>query len=390
MSDLFDKNVGDLIRAGALPLDVDRTARARARFLRQDRPGWKLAAAAAAVLIAVTIVSSARTRTPVPPPATSLPLQAKPPVPVPMEGGNDLLKGSIRLQGKLRFEGRSTLPHGLMFRIRMIPMEADRVGDRLVSKPGDAPGAALVPLDKGVLEYDWPLQKPFLGKLDVTAPDAQQDISLEKLLKVPESQRAWTLRFRAWDERLLGLAGPQLTEITDLAREARDLTDRVQAACATEAEFKAVQKGLLKEAQRLQSRVETFVGAGLYPAASRQVAYAVSDLARSMEVFTWENGKLSGTSSYYTPDKKGRDHRGALFAFATLKTYLDEAVKIAGREFGLWIVEEFRRAGPRPELADALKPHRAHPGVEPFAARLASLDGADLATLDEDLRALGK
>ena len=109
-----------------------------------------------------------------------------------------------------------------------------------------------------------------------------------------------------------------------------------------------------------------------------------------MEVFTWENGKLSGTSSYYTADKKGRDHRGALFGFATLKSYLDEAVKIAGREFGLWIVEEFRRAGSVQALADAVKAHRAHPGVEPFAARLASLDGADLAKLEEELRALGK
>ena len=388
MSDLFEKNVAGLIRAGALPLDADRAARARRRFLQEDRPGWKLAAAAAAILIVTTIVLSARPGSPKAPPPEGVARQNMPPVSVPLEGGNDLLKGSIRLQGRLRFEGRSPLPEGLAFRIRLVPMEVDRVGDRLELKDRDASSPALVTLQKGLLECSWPLRNLHRGRLDVTAPDAHQDVSLVKELKVPESQRAWTFRFRAWDAKLLTRAGPQLAEITDLAREARDLTDRVQATCATEAEFKAVQKALIKDAQRLQARVMTFADAGLYPAASRQVGYTVTDLARSMEVFTWENGKFSGTSSYYTADKKGRDHRGALFGFATLRAYLDEGVKIAGREFGLWIVEEFRRAGSRPELAEAVKLHRAHPGVEPFAERLSSPDVVDLVKLEEELRAL--
>jgi len=60
MIDPLEKNLGDLIRHGALPLDAERTARARQRFVDgisapPERASWKIAAAAAALLVAAII-----------------------------------------------------------------------------------------------------------------------------------------------------------------------------------------------------------------------------------------------------------------------------------------------------------------------------------------------
>jgi hypothetical protein len=88
------------------------------------------------------------------------------------------------------------------------------------------------------------------------------------------------------------------------------------------------------------------------------------------------------------PARRRRRIVAGLFTAAHLA--IESGFREGSGRFGLWILEEFRRAGPCPELADAVKPHRARPGVEPFAERLMSLGGADPAKLEAELRAIGK
>jgi hypothetical protein len=389
--EIFEKNVAGLLRHGALPLDAERSARAKRRFLRPERGSRSLAAAAAALLVASTILWSAW-RGPEPQAVSKPPLD---PVEFPGSGGDDLLRTKLVLprdagrDARLRLIGWAAFPDRLEFQIRTIRLEERLESGRLQPSVAENPsGTAL--LQAGRFEYEFPHRKPGVLKLEVTAKDAYQDTAVLKQLKVRESEREWTFNHRVWDDQLLSRVGPQLLEASALAAEVRELLGRVEASVASEPGFARQKKALIAEASRLATRGESFAKVGLYPASARASAQTASDLATSIEIFAFESGKFAGPRSYYTEGKRGRDHRNATFEFATLRGYLDEAVVIAGREFGLWIVEEFGRAGARPELADAVKPHRAHPGVAPFGERLLALDGVDLARLSGELRAVSK
>lgn len=390
--DLFERNVADLVRHGALRPDAGG---ARGRFVaaaggRPERLAWTFAAGAAAALIAATLVWLTR---PDGPESTPGRLVVEPVVYFPTSDGNDLLKGVLTRAEKgtwLRFEGRSPLPDGLVFQVRVCRLEEKLAAGRLEQVVVDNPSGAAV-LEHGMFSYDFPHKRPGFLRLEVSAKDALQDRAVVKVLKTPESEREWTFRHKAWTERTVALFGPQLAESTSLIAETRDLLGRVEAACASEAEFLKQKAALIKEAWRHAARGESFAQEGLYPASARAAVYVARDLATSMEIFTWEGGKFDGPKSYYTDGKRGRDHRQAVFEFSALRGYLDEAVKVAGREFCLWALEEYgRNAVVRPDLAAVVRSSREHPGVAEFVERLMTLPAIDRSKFAEELRTLGK
>jgi hypothetical protein len=67
-----------------------------------------------------------------------------------------------------------------------------------------------------------------------------------------------------------------------------------------------------------------------------------------------------------------------------------EAAKgLAGREFALWIVKDFRRGGLRPELGEAVRKRASHAGLSAFAERLEKVgegSGEDLDGLEKGIR----
>jgi hypothetical protein len=396
-SDPLEKNVGDLIRRGALPLDKQRSSRARERFLdaaaaRPERASWKIAAAAAAALVSVTIVWSAR-------------LPQRPTVPTPIDerpvetaallghGGDKNLQGQLRRRdGGLRFEAKSPLPDGLRFKIRAERLEIQsQEKELLLDVRSSLPGSAT--LIGGAFDFDWPDKGPGKVRLLVSALDDLQDVSLVKRmreLRIPEAERQWTFEYCAWDEKLLVLLGPQLVEVTTLADQVRDLITRVGDACVTEAAFESLRKGLIKEAEKLQAKAEGMAATGLFPESSRRVGFTARDLAQSMAIFKWEDGKFLGPRSYYTNGEKAKTHRNDPFELATLRGYLTEAAVVAGREFSLWILAEFGRSGPRPGLAETVRPHERRPGLVDVAERLQKLvhefHGVDLQRLGGDAK----
>jgi len=396
-SDPLEKNLGDLIRHGALPLDEKRSGRARERFLDavaapRERASWKIAAAAAAALVVVTIVWSARLphRQPVPAPKEDPRTEA---VAFLGHGGDKNLQGVLqRRDGALRFEAKSPLPDGLRFKIRAERLEIQsQEKELLLDVRSSLPGSPT--LIAGAFDFDWPDKGPGKVRLLVSAPDDLQDVSLVKRmreLKIPEADRQWTFEYCAWDEKLLGLLGPQLVEVASLGEQVRDLIRRVGDACVAEAAFESQKKGLIKEAEKLQAKAEGLAATGLFPESSRRVGFTARDLAQSLAIFKWEDGKFLGPRSYYTNGEKAKTHRNDPFELATLRQYLTEAEIVAGREFALWILAEFGRAGPRPALAETVRPHERRPGLLDVAERLEKLvhefHGVDLQRLGNDAK----
>jgi len=396
MSDPLEKNLGDLIRHGALPLDAERTARARQRFVDgisapPERASWKIAAAAAALLVAAIIFWSARVdRT----------LVRQEPVERPASGalsflghgGDQNLQGSLqRVDDRMRFTARSPLPDGLEFSIRAERLEIQEENRELKSGVRSSlPGSAT--LRNGAFEFEWPYKGPGRVRLLVTAKDDLQTVELTRKLrelKSSEADRRWTFECCAWDEQMLGLLGRQVEKVDDLAYEVGLLVLQVQA-CDLQASFEAQKKAFIKEAEKLQARAEGMAASTLYPEAYRRIGYTARDLAQAMAIFTWDKDKFSGPRSYYTNGELSKTHRGDPFDLKTLRQYLHEATVVAGREFGLWVFEEFRRAGPRPILAETVQRYEIRPGLKDVSARLKQLvhelHGVDLGKLEQDLR----
>jgi hypothetical protein len=71
---------------------------------------------------------------------------------------------------------------------------------------------------------------------------------------------------------------------------------------------------------------------------------------------------------------------------------VEETGPCAGREFSLWILKDLRRtAGQmRPEIQDAIKAQKSHPGVELYADRLAKATISDLDALEAEIRGIKK
>jgi hypothetical protein len=412
-SDLFEKNIGRLVKQSALPLTDERRDRARAAFLRAaeasaSRSRLRLIGIAAAVLIFFGVVYETTTR----------PLPKLPPAPVDSavskqqteaaawtdvlgDGGSTLIQGSLLMSGpsrsgpfarKVVFKVGSSLPDGFTFRLRIEAMEEQLRGAVLVSKPRTLFPVQPV-LDHGGFETDWDLVAPAPLSIDVSTPDSLQDRTVLEQTKLAEGARTALFHYSPWDDGLLRRLEPQLAELADFAREGRELVARVEAACATEARFKAEEKQLTADAGRLQARVEGFAANGLYPAAARILSYTFRDLATSMAIFKWKDGKLEGPVSYYTNGKPGTLFRGDPFAFDALRRYLDDAVLVSGREFDLWILRDFRRAGPREALVAAVEESKKRPGVAEFAEALKALaapPGTLPPTLEDEIRKISK
>ncbi|HLY11913.1 MAG TPA: hypothetical protein VKW04_21615 [Planctomycetota bacterium] len=385
-SEIFDRNLSRLLRPAALPADDARRSRARSEFLRaagrtSGARSRGLAVAAAALLIGALVYGSTRPAPPTVPPSPPFLKRTQDPgspfTTVQRSGGNDLVTGVLRSAtsdrpgGRLRFEGRSTLPEGVCFQAVVGPTVPSLVKGRL-EESGTGLQSVAASLEQGMFGMEWNSTGPAIVTIELKVPDSLQSMDLVQQLKIREADRSWSFVGYAWDDGLLSRLEPQLAELSDLVGELRSLVARVEASCASIDLFKASEKALIAVAQRVESRAQGFVTAGLYPASASQIAFTARDLATSMAIFTWTDGTFDGPKSYYTDHKRGKTFRGDPFEFDALRRYLDEAVVVMGREFDLWILADLRRKGLRPVLTEAVDRSAKRPGIAEFADRLKS------------------
>lgn len=400
-SDVFQKNLGELIRRGALRPDEPK---ARGRFLREvatpaERLSWKFAAAAAALLVAATIVSSAGTRVAVQPrPAPSVrPPSPESPSGHPLGGDfrDELLGGDFILRDQVRppkaeFHGYSKrLPEGLFFRLHVHRESEKFDGDRLVAYEREF-GADTIALQRGEVRFDWPYTGPAMVRVGVSAPDGLQELEMARALNVPESRRNWSFATGVWNQDVLWRLESQLPEAVAIAGKLRSLIGRIEATCTSEALFKGHEKEFIADAERIQSLATSFGGGSLFPASMGEVECVARDLAVLMPIFRWEEGKFAGPKSYYTNGRPATTFHSDPFGFDALRQYVDRAIVIAGREFLLWIVRDVRRASLGEDHRRLVRSNALMPGVADFAQRFLQVDADGLAGLEPEIRAVKK
>jgi hypothetical protein len=395
-SEIFDRNLSRLLRQAALPDEEARRTRAREEFLRSASPSSTgrsrgLAVAAAALLICAIVYAATRPSVaPAPTPSIARPAQepASTFVDVPGFGATDFIKGTLKMSReanpdhKFRLVVQTSAPEGMVFKVTARPMT-------LELKWGTLTGVCKHPISTvavnrgGEFQVEWEGRATERILIDVQAPKDDQDMTvLEKLNGAIVPSRS--LLFTPYDLRWPAITEPQLLELSEFAREARDLIGRVEASSSKEERFKIEEKKLTIEAIKLHARIEGFQSASLYPASAEVLAQTIHDLEASMKNFVWKDGAFDGASSYYTPNKRGNTFRGDPFGFEALRRYIEEAVLLSGREFDLWTILEIRQRGWLPEIRSRMARLQERPGIKDFAPILNALWNARDNAKDED------
>ncbi|HEX7899428.1 MAG TPA: hypothetical protein VF950_16800 [Planctomycetota bacterium] len=212
---------------------------------------------------------------------------------------------------------------------------------------------------------------------------------LEHLKKTPVQPRSWNFLFSAWNEDLVQALVSNLQELDQLAADALEMVKRYELACAKEEVWKAQAKDLTAENGKLLKRCEQSSLKALYPAALTQIHYTVRNLQGNSPYFTFEAGKFVGATSYHADNQKLKTFREEDFTFENFKRYCLESVSVAGREFCLWILKDFRRAGNvlHPDASEAVTQMKTHAGVAEFVERLKALKAEELEQAEKEVRA---
>ena len=406
-SEIFEKNVGEMLRRAGLRPDE---ARAKERFVREievpgERRSWKVAAAAAAILLGITLIWSARSERPFDSTTGQSSTPESPTVrTIRAQGGNDLLAGRFVLRGKPRppkviFTGRTTdrpgpsaFPDGTLFSVRVHHLSEKLEAGRLVAYIREArPGSE--EFRKGEFSTEWEYKGPERVAVEAFVNDALQERDVAKALKVPAPQRTWTFEGPIWNQDVLGRLDSQYPEALEILDELRGALRSASEACSGgRVNFKSLEEVLTDKLGHIESRAGAFGKKSLFPASMGVVEYAARDLAVQVSIFTWENGTFAGPKSYHTNNQLAKTFRGDPFSFYAYQRYLDEAVAAAGRELLLWILRDADLAGFEEGHRKLLRDHALKPGVEEFAARLLQLPvvGTDYAALEAEVRILKK
>jgi hypothetical protein len=123
-----------------------------------------------------------------------------------------------------------------------------------------------------------------------------------------------------------------------------------------------------------------------------EIASTIRFLKNNLQAFYFgEDGKLRLRPGELTP-VAFKERRNEEFDFQVLREQVKGAVRLAGREFALWVLKEFRRAGMREGLLECVREQAEHAGVSVFAERLERLTTADvnLLELEKEIRGEGE
>lgn len=287
---------------------------------------------------------------------------------------------------RLRLEGAAPFPDNTVLKISLHRVFEDYGVGQIVSTTVGVGGGAVEVKGRKFL-YEPAVEGPAPYSIQVTYMDELQRPAILEQLKGKVAKRQWKFDFMAWTDDMIPLLGPRLEEIAVFQKECVDMLKRFEDATASEANWKVQAKDLTAANAKLLRKLELSEAKPYFPASLNQIFYTIRSVQGTSPYFNWENGKFAGGKSYHADNQEIKSHRNEPYTFPNLKKYVDESVPLAGREMGLWLVKDIKRAGlVRPDVTDAVKKYAAHPGLAYFAERIGAATPADLEALEKDLR----
>jgi hypothetical protein len=288
----------------------------------------------------------------------------------------------------LRFDGGIPVPDMTVLFVSVSRSQESWNGDRLEPTYTTAGGSMAQ-----VMERKFTLESPIDGSgLFSVRVDLRDELQnpqiIDSLKKTPVDPKSWRFDFSAWSDDLPTNLAAALMELDLLGQDAGVMVRKYETACKTEQGWLAAAKELTAENAKLLKRCESTGLRAYYPAALNQIHYTVRNLQGNSPYFSFVDGKFSGATSYHADNQKVKTFRNEDFTYENFKRYIAESTVIAGREFALWIVKDFRRAGNQStaDAVAAVTQMKDHPGVAEFLPRLNPVKADDVDALDKDIR----
>ena len=399
--DVFERNLERLIKRGALP--PGNPAARRAEFLRRvgdsgempvtapDNGRRRITMMAAAALIgAVGVWLAVSGEKPVPPNKTvetepvresqgsAAPVRerARPPVtavvresvpevesPVLPEGVPHELQARATTR-KLEIRGRMPFPEKTVFTVALFRLQETVSDGRLVQS-----------------ERFWTSQRTWVtsGRIRFVHPTKGPATYRVKLKQA--NQEVWSSDLIVADPAQPEKLRRGLDEVAILAQRSYQIVRECEGACISEKDWRARGKRLLARVDRLRKELSKTAAKSPYPVSLGQVRSAITAIKNAALDFKWKDGKFD-PSTYYTD--AGVEE---LFSFGPLRTLLEKAIPLAGRELSLSAVKDLRQSGRlRPEIAETLRLHEDRPGVRDYVKRLTSAGADELDALEREIR----
>ena len=286
----------------------------------------------------------------------------------------------------LRFVGTVAWPDGVMLKVTVNRLN-EALDDGAVVPRLLHLATGLAEVGGRRFEYGIPADGPGLYRVDVALlGDFQRKEILVEVQAGRILERQWSFEFPIWDDGLAGSLAPKLRDVAAMAAECRAMLDQFERASETQGQWQTESKSMVRANALLLQKLEKSELHALYPAAMAQLYYTVRNVQGTSSYFAWKDGRFAGGVSYHANGREMETYRQEKFAWEPLKRYLDEAVRCAGREFGLWVVKDVRRGGAfRPELEQAILDGK---GVSEAAVegRLEALEVGRLGDLEAALR----
>jgi len=289
---------------------------------------------------------------------------------------------------RLRFDGTAPYPDKTVMRMHLFRQSEVWAGGR-IERIATGTGGGLVEVSGKKFAYEPGVDGPGEYMVHVDFVEENQRASVLESMKGKLQRKRWSFTFPAWNDELAGQLSVKLQDVDALASESLDLIRKYEKACVSKQSWDAESKALTRECMQLLAKIDRSDAKSVYSAAMSQIHYTVRSVHGTSPYFHWEKGQFAGGKSYHAEGEEIKTHRQEKYSFDNLRRYVEDAVPVAGRELGLWVIKDLRRtAGTlKGEMADVLKAQAQHAGLAPFVEFLQKATPADLDGLEKDLRA---
>jgi hypothetical protein len=263
--------------------------------------------------------------------------------------------------GELRFEANAKFPDGIVLKWTLFRLEERLVDGHLVSEATElASDAASVEGKRAVFVQevrDWGLYR-----LVVELKESLQDSEVFATVKNRGAGK-WTIEQAVWGDDFVGTLGSRLRDFDQQADLAIELIRKFAAATQSLKVWKEHYPILDKESLTYLKKLDQSGLEKVYPAAVNELRLTMRNVKGNAEAVEFtEDGACRGSIDYRTK-KATKTIHSEDFTFDAVLRDVESTKRAAGGEFLLWTIKDFRRAGARTSLSDALRSEHRRPGL---------------------------
>jgi len=271
--------------------------------------------------------------------------------------------------GEARFDGKAQFPDGVALQVRIFRVEERLNAGVLAPEVMDEVANDVPSVESRRIAFAFPIKDPGCYRLTVEYRENLQEPDVLASVK-KSAPGKWAFEPFAWNDEFVAGLAPRLRDFDHQAETAISLIRRFDGATASNQTWKDQYPGLDKELAGYLKKFDQAALEKVFPAAALELRGTMRNLKGNAEAILFgDDGKCRGSIDYRT-QKATKTIHSEDFAFDTLIKDVEAVKRAVGREFLLWIIKDFRRAGARTALSDALRSEAQRPGLAPFVEAL--------------------